>query len=144
MLEPEPLPEGVSLRVWSLSAPLGTPPVFESGGKWLHPLFELTEFLGAHPEIDREDLILRDRIIGRAAAFLMIGLGIKHVGGQLVSQRALSLFASRGWKPFAEAIVDKISCQTEDLLAEVNDFDEAWKLLSERRRRALENQRLGS
>jgi len=137
LLEPGPLPDGVSLQVWRLDDPEGEPPLFESRGKWLHPLFELTEFLALHPQISPSDLILRDRIIGRAAAFLILRMGLLHVGSQIVSQRALSLFAQRGWQPAAETLVERISCQTEDLLADVNDIDEAWDLLQERRQNAL-------
>lgn len=137
MLEPAALPPGITLRVWSVSAPPGTAPLFESAGKWLHPLFELKEFLENNRQIDPGYLILRDRIIGRAAAFLIVQMGIKNVGAEIVSRRALSLFASKGLVPSAGTVVDKISCQTEDLLAGVEDFAEAWQLLSERRTRAL-------
>ena len=137
MAEPGPLPPGITLRVWSLRAPKGAEPIFESKGKWLHPLFELTEFLSLRPEIDPADLILRDRVIGRAAAFLILRMGVTHAGADVVSQRALSLFTQRGWSPTADTIVERIGCQTEDLLAKVDNIDDAWDLLIERRRIAL-------
>jgi len=144
LAEAATLPPRVSLRVWRLSDP-GAEPLFESRGKWLHPLFELTEFLESHPEIDPKDLILRDRIVGRAAAFLILRLGIRNVGSDIVSRRALSLFSSRGLSPTAGITVDRIDCKTEDLLAEVEDFDQAWRLLSERRAGARKTlQRSGS
>lgn len=145
MLEHDALPAGITLRVWSLSAPSGAEPVFESAGKWLHPLFELKEFLEQNPQIDPQDLILRDRIIGRAAAFLILQMGIPRAGAEIVSRLALSLFASRGLTLSGDSVVDSISCQTEELLANEDDSEKAWRLLSERRSLALARvQRPGS
>ena len=52
-------------------------PIFTSHGKWLHPLFELEDDLAAHP-IQPENLILQDKIIGKAAALLIHRLGFRR------------------------------------------------------------------
>ena len=50
---------------------------FTSAGKWLHPLFELEEYLGARG-IDGSSGEVHDRIVGRASAFLITRLGIRR------------------------------------------------------------------
>jgi len=45
-------------------------PIFTSFGKWLHPLFELEDYLAEHA-FQPENLILQDKIIGKAAALLI-------------------------------------------------------------------------
>ena len=42
-------------------------PVFTSIGKWLHPLFELEDYLAEH-SLEPRNLVLQDKIIGKAAA----------------------------------------------------------------------------
>ena len=49
-------------------------PVFTSTGKWLHPLFELEDYLVEHG-LEPGNLILQDKIIGKAAALLIHRLG---------------------------------------------------------------------
>ena len=44
--------------------------IFTSNGTWLHPLFELEAYLAAQP-IQPDQLILQDKIIGKAAALLI-------------------------------------------------------------------------
>lgn len=132
-----PLPEGISLRLWDGSGPEARL-VFEHRGKWLHPLFEVLEFLEGQTELDPGTLVLRDRIIGRGAAFLIVGSGIRRIHGELLSQRALDLFVLRGLVVSYSRLVERIDCMTEDLLAEVEDGAEARGILNERRRLARE------
>ena len=127
------LPTGVTLRVWDAAGEL----VFESSAKWLHPLFELTDFLATRPDLVTRSLVLRDRVIGRGAAALILRLGIVRASAELVSQRGISLFASHGLVLEGRQTVERIDCQTEEILAGVDDLDQAWQMLAERRRRAL-------
>jgi hypothetical protein len=130
---PDPLAQGLTLVVRSP----GTGVVFQSSGRWLHPLFDLGEYLGAHPEIDPGSLVLRDRVVGRAAAFLMVQFGIRTLGTDVVSQRAIPVLDGAGIRWSATEVVDRIGCQTEDLLAEVSDPLAAWQILEVRRLAAL-------
>jgi len=59
-------------------------PIFTSYGKWLHPLFELEDFLADHP-MQLERLLLQDKIIGKAAALLIHRLGIRTVKAGILS-----------------------------------------------------------
>src|SRR5436309_11891247 len=62
-----------TLTVWHE----GTP-IFTSHGNWLHPLFELEDYLAEH-SFQPENLILQDKIIGKAAALLILRLGFHTV-----------------------------------------------------------------
>ena len=53
-------------------------PIFTSFGKWLYPLFELEDYLAAHP-IQPDTLILQDKIIGKAAALLILRLRFRTI-----------------------------------------------------------------
>jgi hypothetical protein len=145
-----PLPEGASMAVWprdalgpSLAAGAeGQPePLYVNGGKWLHPLFDLVELLSGDSgdAKDRDaltaagDLFLRDRVIGRGAAFLILRTGIRHAWADVVSDGALALFEANGASLDGAERVASIGCRTESLLREVSDPELAWRMLLERR-----------
>jgi hypothetical protein len=119
------------------------PPLYVSGGKWLHPLLGLLELLSpqgaeSSPEeratlLAAGDLFLRDRVIGRGAAFLILRAGIRHAWADLVSDGALEVFAAHGASLGAGELVPAIACRTESLLRGVDDSDAAWALLRQRR-----------
>lgn len=105
--------------------------VFASDGKWLHPLFELEDFLAASP-LARATLSLRDRIVGKAAALLIARLGIRRVHAGLLSRLGLEVFEAQGVKVSWGQLVERIACQTESALAEVQDPEAAYALLRKR------------
>ena len=103
-------------------------PIFTSYGKWLHPLFELEAYLAEHP-IQPEDLILQDKIIGKAAALLIYRLGFRTVKAGILSRLGEAVLQRYGIAYTYEQLVDRIHCQTEDLLAEVEDPEAAYQLV---------------
>lgn len=149
------LPEGITMQLHLSpggSNGLSGTMLFSSSKRWLHPLFDLEEFLDRHArgvsgdcrifEFDggisalSSDLLLRDRIIGRAAAFLILRMGIRKVETDLVSRRALPLL-----KEYSVAIetidtIEATNCITEDLLKEVADTEKAYEILAGRRAKA--------
>jgi hypothetical protein len=124
------LPAGVTLRLY-----VGGGVVFESGGRWLHPLFELEEHL-ARTGLDPAGARLVDRITGRAAAFLVVRMGIRILDTRLLSDRAVPLLDAHGVRWRCAERVERVLCRTEDLLADVRDPDAAWTLLQARRARS--------
>jgi zinc transport system ATP-binding protein len=106
-------------------------PIFTSYGKWLHPLFELEDFLADHP-VQPEHLLLQDKIIGKAAALLIHRLGFRTVKAGILSSLGEVVFQRHGIAYTYEQLVDRIHCQTEELLAEVEDSEEAYLLLKVR------------
>jgi len=106
-------------------------PIFISNSKWLHPLFELEAYLVEHL-IQPENLILQDKIIGKAAALLIHRLGFRTVKAGLLSRLGEAVLHRCGIAYSYELLVDRIHCQTEDLLAEVEDPEEAYRFVKVR------------
>ena len=52
--------------------------IFQSNNHWLHPIFELENQL-RNMDVKPDMLQVRDKIIGRAAALLLVRLGIKKI-----------------------------------------------------------------
>lgn len=105
--------------------------IYTSEGHWLHPLFEVEEFLASH-SYDRSSLFLRDKIAGKAAAFLVVRLGIKRAHIVLVSKGALAVFLRFGIDVSYDECVDFIECKTEQLVSEKADVETVWQMLRRR------------
>jgi len=121
-----PWSEAANLRLFS-----GVELVFSSTGRWLHPLFELEEFMktaGLQPA----SLRLEDKIVGKAAAMLMLRMGFRTVHGATMSRLARDFFDRHGARYTYDRLVERIDCQTEALLADVDDLEHAYELLAER------------
>jgi zinc transport system ATP-binding protein len=106
-------------------------PIFTSNGKWLHPLFELEAYLADHA-FAPDHLILQDKIIGKAAALLIHRLGFRIVKAGLLSRLGEAVLQRHGIVYTYEQLVDRIHCQTEELLATVEDPEEAYRLVKVR------------
>src|SRR5262245_52207457 len=106
-------------------------PIFTSNGKWLHPLFELEAYLADHP-IQPAQLLLQDKIIGKAAALLIHRLGFRTVKAGILSRLGEAVLQHHGIAYSYEQLVDRIHCQTEELLATVEDPEEVYQLVKAR------------
>jgi Domain of unknown function (DUF1893) len=95
-------------------------PIFTSYGTWLHPLFDLEEYLAAHP-VQPDHLILQDKIIGKAAALLIHRLECRTVKAGILSRLGEAVLQRHGIAYPYEQLVDRIHCQTEELLADVEE-----------------------
>lgn len=105
--------------------------VFASRGRWLHPLFDLESVIAAD-ERDPQRLEVRDKIVGRAAALLLVYLRIGRVSAGILSRPAREVLV-RFAVPFTfEKLVARIDCQTETLLMEETDPERAYRMLKER------------
>ena len=108
--------------------------IFTSHGKWLHPLFELEAYLADHA-FQPDQLILQDKIIGKAAALLIHQLGFHTVKTGVLSRLGEGVLQRHGIIYTYEQLVDRIHCQTEELLATVEDPEEAYRLVKARAER---------
>jgi hypothetical protein len=106
-------------------------PIFTSHGNWLQPRFELEEYLTAYP-LQPKTLILQDKIIGKAAALLIYRLGFRIVKAGVLSKLGEAVLQRYGIAYSYEQLVDRIRCQTEELLAEVESPEEAYRLIKAR------------
>jgi zinc transport system ATP-binding protein len=123
------LPAPLTLRLYQ-----GGEVVFSSEKHWLHPLFELEAFF-AQSGLDPAGTTLVDRVTGRAAAFMVVRLGIRELRTLVLSRRAIPVLEQAGVRYACREEVDRILCATEDLLAPIQDPEAAWDLLQERRGR---------
>ena len=128
--DPE-LPAPLTLRLYA-----GTEVLFSSEKHWLHPLFDLEAFFRASGE-DPARTCLVDRITGRAAAFLMVRMGIPELRTLVLSRLAIPVLEQAGVRYHCGEEIARVQCATEDLLAGVQDPEAAHALLQERRARAL-------
>jgi hypothetical protein len=108
-------------------------PIFTSSGKWLHPLFELEAYLADHT-FQPDQLILQDKIIGKAAALLIYRLGFRTVQAGILSRLGEAVLQRHGIVYTYEQLVDRIHCQTEEVLVTVEDPEEAYQLVKARAR----------
>jgi len=106
-------------------------PIFTSHGKWLHPLFELEAYLLEHAW-QPDNLILQDKIIGKAAALLILRMGFHTVKAGVLSRLGEAVLQRHGIAYTYEQLVDRIHCQTEELLAKVEEPEEAYRLMKVR------------
>ncbi len=150
------LPEGITLQLYLAQPEVASSSwkvLFSSSKKWLHPLFELEEFLASHTSkentnkrsfdfgnnlnVSASDLFLRDTVIGRAAAILITRMGIKRIETNLISSLAIPLLQEHSVQFESIRTIDAIACMTENLLKDYSDSEEAYALLAERRVNAL-------
>jgi hypothetical protein len=106
-------------------------PIYTSHGKWLHPLFELEAYLADHA-VQPDNLILQDKIIGKAAALLIHRMGFHTVKAGVLSRLGEAVLHRHGIAYTYEQMVERIHCQTEELLATVEDPEAAYQLVKSR------------
>ena len=121
-----PMKTDVTLRAFH-----GQRQVFSSIGKWLHPLFELEEFLRT-ASYSPHLLRVEDKIVGKAAALLLVRLGIREVRAGVLSELGREVLERFHVVFSAEQTVQRIDCQTEILLAEVEDPEQAYRIVAAR------------
>ncbi len=117
--------------------------VFASSGKWLHPLFELEQFLAAR-RIDRARAEIRDKIVGRGSAFLIVRMGIRTVRAGILSRLGRDVLDRAGAACSWESLVDRIQCRTESLLSDTTDPEEAYRILADLAQRDTRKESAGS
>lgn len=105
--------------------------IFTSNQHWLYPLFELEDFLKQN-NYSGSELFVRDKIVGRAAASLMVHLGIKHCHVGIMSRLATSIYDKYGISYTYDRIIDKIQCRTENLIDDEMSISDAYLLLRKR------------
>ncbi|NBK23169.1 MAG: DUF1893 domain-containing protein, partial [Spirochaetia bacterium] len=119
----QPLKDGLTLCVYN-----NEELIFSDEGRWLTPLFALEKFLETY-EGDRDNLFAHDTAAGKAAAILMVRMGIKRVHINLMSSLALSYYEDNGVVASYEKKIEKLACKTEALLEELTDSDEMYRIL---------------
>ena len=105
--------------------------IFTSTGKWLHPLFDLEKFIKEN-SLSTEDLVIKDKVVGKASAMLIFRLGFGIVEAGILSMPARNFFSDMGISFTCKNLVDLIDCRTEIILKDIDAPEEAYKILKER------------
>jgi hypothetical protein len=79
---------------------------------------------------------VHDKVIGKAAAMLITRIGAGSAHGEVMSKLGRDIFLQAGIPHTYGTLVERIDCQTEELLLEINDLELAHQLLMERARRS--------
>lgn len=108
--------------------------VFQSYGKWLYPIFDLEDYLQESP-INMADATVHDKVIGKAAALLLIRLNPKNIHGEVMSDLAVDALTRFGCSFAYDKKVARIDCKTEEILMPVNDPEIAYEILCKRANR---------
>ncbi|MBD3224658.1 MAG: DUF1893 domain-containing protein [Caldithrix sp.] len=106
--------------------------IFSSEGKWLYPLFELHTFLTENGIQDRSSLIVKDKIIGKAAALILVYLKLDTIEGYTLSVPAEKVLIKFNRRYTYRKLIDRIHCKTEDLLMHEWDPLKAWQIIQKR------------
>ena len=115
----------------SLIVSLNNITVFTSDQHWLHPLFEFEEYLQESGK-SAEKMFLRDKVAGKAAACMMVYLGIRKCHIELLSQRAIPIFEENNIEFGYDQVVERIQCGTEDLITDTMSINETYLFLRKR------------
>jgi Domain of unknown function (DUF1893) len=105
--------------------------IFTSDKSWLHPLFELMDFLEPGT-ITVKNLYVLDKLIGRGAAVLLAKMGITQCHGKIISKRALPVLEEYGIIYSYDTLVDQLECKTEIVLTDDMSLQDAFLELSRR------------
>ena len=105
--------------------------IFTSDSHWLHPLFEFDDFLSKNA-FPVTELFLQDKIAGKAAACMIVRLGIHKCHIELISARAIPVFEKAGMDFSYDMLVEHIDCRTEYLITDDMSVDDVWLFLRKR------------
>ena len=108
--------------------------IFKSDSKWLIPWFEFEDYLKLH-SVDTSTSEVFDKIVGKAAALLMIRCGVGSIRAGILSELARDVLDQASIPYTFDTMVKRIDCQTEEILKEINDPDEAYQILCKRAKR---------
>ena len=82
---------------------------------------------------------IKDKIVGRAAALMMVKLGIRNLHAGMLSARGQEVLDHFHVEYSYTNLVEKILCKTEDILKDEMNPATAFHLLSKRAGRVLES-----
>ena len=102
--------------------------LFRSEKRWLLPLFDLEDYITRHP-VEMPLVEVHDKVIGKAAALLIVRIGAGSAHADVISKLARAVFDQASIPYIFSTLVEKIDCHTEEILSEVDDPDTAYHIL---------------
>ena len=114
--------------------------IFYSDEHWLYPLFSFEVFL-EKSRLNSEELLIKDKIVGKAAALLIIHFNIKHVHAVMLSELGETILKRWNIDYTYKNLVERIDCQTENILLEENDPGKAYQIIKARIQKSRDRNR---
>lgn len=108
--------------------------LFQSEEHWLIPWFDFETYILDNPT-DLSKAIVHDKVIGKAAAMLMIRSGIGSLHAGVMSELAREFLEQNAIPYTYQTLVDRIECKTEEILRDVSDPEAAYQILYKRAQR---------
>jgi len=105
--------------------------IFSENGHWLTPLFAFERFLETYTG-EKDCLSAHDTAAGKAAALLMARFGVKRAHINLISELAIEYYRQHGIMFSYEKRIGRLQCKTEELLSEMDDQEQMYRLLRKR------------
>ncbi len=105
--------------------------IFESNRNWIYPLFDLNKLLETG-NYNPAHIYVRDKVVGKAAALLIIYMGIRKLDAGILSELAREQLEKHHIDYTCDTEVERIQCKTEDLLKNEDDPARAYQLLAQR------------
>ncbi len=105
--------------------------LFYSDRHWLHPIFEFEAFL-KNNSLAVDTLLIKDKIIGRAAALLLVRLGVRRIEAQTLSKLGQTALEHYSVVYEYHHLVERIGCSTEDILCDELDPEKAYRIIAQR------------
>ncbi len=112
----------------SLEVYQNTELIFTSDKDWLYPLFDFEKFLSRHA-VDRSKLLVKDKIVGRAAGLLLVRLQIRRIFAETLSEHGKSVLEHFKMDYDYGKLVPEIGCKTERLLENEWDAEKAYQII---------------
>ncbi len=91
-------------------------------------MLELERFL-LDSAVAAPECSLYDKLVGKAAALLLVRLGIRKLETDLLSDRAVPVLQAHRVSYRFGARVERLDCRTEELLADIDDPQQAHRLI---------------
>jgi hypothetical protein len=122
--------ENVPLNTFTLRVVKDEQIIFQSEKHWIHPLLDLEAHISQN-KLDLSNAEIYDKITGKAAALLILRIGIKVIHTHVISRLACEVFDQNSIAYSYTTLVERIDCKTEALLRDVHDPDQAHRILVE-------------
>ena len=105
--------------------------IFFSDKKWLYPLLDLESFLQATP-YSLSQILIKDKIIGKAAALILVYFKIRFVEAEIISRLGLQTLTDFKVTFTYQKLVDRVYCETEKILQHENNPHQGYQLIKDR------------
>ncbi len=105
--------------------------IFHSDRNWLYPLLELEEFV-KKKDYDAQTLLVQDKIVGRAAALLLVRLNAGEVRAEKLSVSGKEVLDHYDIPYTHKELLHEVTCQTEKILLNELDPEKAYQVIRQR------------